>query len=147
MIKGKYKRADKVIPAISREKFLSLSEEQQKEYLRLFREQVAPKMERFREPHPFKIAYGGRGSLAKTESTASLLIQFAEHPDYFGDNIKVICLRSVQKSIKDSSYSLLCRKIEELGYTDFEITQNYIRNKTNGSYFSFNGLNDYTSSQ
>ena len=147
MIKGNYKRAEQVIPKISKEKFLSLSAEKQKEYLRLYREQVAPKMERFREPHPVKIAYGGRGSLAKSESTASLLIQFAEHPDYFGDNIKVICLRSVQKSIKDSSYSLLCRKIEELGYTDFEITQNYIRNKTNGSYFTFNGLNDFTSSQ
>lgn len=147
MIKGNYKRAELVIPKISREKFLSLSAEKQKEYLRLYREQVAPKMERFREPHPVKIAYGGRGSLAKSESTASLLIQFAEHPSYFGDNIKVICLRSVQKSIKDSSYSLLCRKIEELRYTDFEITQNYIRNKTNGSYFTFNGLNDFTSSQ
>ena len=147
MIKGTYKRASLVIPKITKEKFLSLSPENQKEYLRLYREQVAPKMERFREPHPVKIAYGGRGSLAKSESTASLLIQFAEHPSYFGDNIKVICLRSVQKSIKDSSYSLLCRKIEELGYTDFEITQNYIRNKTNGSYFTFNGLNDFTSSQ
>lgn len=147
MVKGNYKRAELVIPKISRERFLSLSPEKQKEYLRLYREQVTPKMERFREPHPVKIAYGGRGSLGKSESTASLLIQFAEHPSYFGDNIKVICLRSVQKSIKDSSYSLLCRKIEELGYTDFEITQNYIRNKTNGSYFTFNGLNDFTSSQ
>lgn len=147
MIKGKYKRAEQVIPKISKEKFLSLSAEKQIEYLRLYREQVAPKMERFREPHPVKIAYGGRGSLAKSESTASLLIQFAEHPSYFGDKIKVICLRTVQKSIKDSSYSLLCRKIEELGYTDFEITQNYIRNTTNGSYFTFNGLNDFTSSQ
>ena len=147
MIKGKYKRADKVIPAISREKFLSLSDEEQKEYLRLYREQVAPCFEEWRKPHPVKVASGGRGAGAKSESTASLLIQFAEHPDYFGDNIKVICLRSVQKSIKESSYSLLCRKIDELGYTDFEITQNYIRNKTNGSYFSFNGLNDFTSSQ
>ena len=147
MIKGKYKRADKVIPAISREKFLSLSDEEQKEYLRLYREQVAPCFEEWRRPHPVKIAYGGRGAGAKSESTASLLIQFAEHPDYFGDRIKVICLRTVQKSIKDSSYSLLCRKIEELGYTDFEITQNYIRNTTNGSYFTFNGLNDFTSSQ
>ena len=147
MIKGNYKRADLVIPRISEEQFLKLSAEEQTEYLRLFREQVTPKMERFREPHPVKIAYGGRGSLAKSESTASLLIQFAEHPDYFGENIKVICLRSVQKSIRESSYSLLCRKIEELGYTDFEITQNYIRNTTNGSYFTFNGLNDFTASQ
>ena len=147
MIKGTYKRAELVIPRIPKEKFLSLTAEQQKEYLRLFREQVTPKMEQFRKPAPVKIAYGGRGSLAKSESTASLLIQFAEHPDYFGDNIKVICLRTVQKSIKDSSYSLLCRKIEELGYTDFDITQNYIRNRTNGSYFTFNGLNDFTASQ
>lgn len=147
MIKGTYKRAELVIPKITQEQFLSLSPENQKEYLRLFREQVAPCFEQWRKPAPVKIAVSGRGAGAKSESTASLLIQFAEHPDYFGENIKVICLRSVQKSIKDSSYSLLCRKIEELGYTDFEITQNYIRNKTNGSYFTFNGLNDFTSSQ
>ena len=147
MYKGTYKRAELVIPRISKEKFLSLSAEEQKEYLRLFREQVPKKFEEWRKPHSVKCAVGGRGAGAKSESTASLLIQFAEHPSYFGNNIKVICLRSVQKSIKDSSYSLLCRKIEELGYTDFEITQNYIRNKTNGSYFTFNGLNDFTSSQ
>ena len=147
MVKGNYKRAELVIPKITKEQFIKLSAEQQKEYLRLYREQVSPKFEEWRKPAPVKIAYGGRGAGAKSESTASLLIQFAEHPDYFGENIKVICLRSVQKSIKDSSYSLLCRKIDELGYTDFEITQNYIRNKTNGSYFTFNGLNDFTSSQ
>lgn len=147
MIKGTYKRAELVIPKIPRERFLSLSPEKQKEYLRLYREQVTPKFEEWRKPHSVKCAFGGRGAGAKSESTASLLIQFAEHPSYFGDNIKVICLRSVQKSIRDSSYSLLCRKIEELGYTDFEITQNYIRNKTNGSYFTFNGLNDFTASQ
>lgn len=147
MVKGNYKRAELVIPKITKGQFIKLSAEQQKEYLRLYREQVSPKFEEWRKPAPVKIAYGGRGAGAKSESTASLLIQFAEHPSYFGDNIKVICLRSVQKSIRDSSYSLLCRKIEELGYTDFEVTQNYIRNKTNGSYFTFNGLNDFTASQ
>lgn len=147
MIKGKYKRAELVIPEITKEQFLKMSAGEQTEYLRLFREQVPVKFEEWRKPHPVKIGVGGRGAGAKSESTASLLIQFAEHPDYFGENIKVICLRSVQKSIRDSSYSLLCRKIEELEYTDFDITQNYIRNTTNGSYFTFNGLNDFTSSQ
>ena len=147
MIKGNYKRADLVIPKISKDKFLSLSQEEQDAYLQLYREQVTPKFEEWRNPHPVKIGVGGRGAGAKSESTASLLIQFAENPRYFGENIKVICLRNVQKSIRDSSYSLLCRKIEELGYTDFDITQNYIRNTTNGSYFTFNGLNDFTSSQ
>lgn len=147
MLKGTYKRCPLSIPAITKELFDKLSPEEQKQYLRMFREQLPPKFEKWRNPAPVKICMGGRGAGAKSESTASLLIQFAERPSYFGDNIKVICLRSVQKSIKDSSYSLLCRKIEELGYTDFEITQNYIRNKTNGSYFTFNGLNDFTSSQ
>lgn len=147
MIKGVYKRAELVIPRLPPEIFFRLSEDKQEQYLRLFREQVAPKFEEWRNPHPVKVAQGGRGAGAKSESTASLLIQFAENPSYFGENVKVICLRSVQKSIRDSSYSLLCRKIDELGYTDFDITQNYIRNKTNGSYFTFNGLNDFTSSQ
>ena len=147
MIRGNYKRAEMVIPKISEAQFDLMNPEEQSLYLKLYREQVAPKFEEWRNPHPVKCAFGGRGAGAKSESTASLLIQFAENPSYFGKNIKVICLRSVQKSIKDSSYSLLCRKIDELGYTDFEITQNYIRNKSNGSYFTFNGLNDFSSSQ
>lgn len=147
MIKGNYKRAEMVIPKISEAQFDLMNPEEQRLYLKLYREQVAPKFEEWRNPHPVKCAFGGRGAGAKSESTASLLIQFAENPSYFGKNIKVICLRSVQKSIRDSSYSLLCRKIDELGYTDFEVTQNYIRNKSNGSYFTFNGLNDFSSSQ
>lgn len=147
MIRGNYKRAEMVIPKISEAQFDLMNPEEQRLYLKLYREQVSPKFEEWRNPHPVKVAFGGRGAGAKSESTASLLIQFAENPSYFGKNIKVICLRSVQKSIKDSSYSLLCRKIDELGYTDFEITQNYIRNKSNGSYFTFNGLNDFSSSQ
>ena len=49
MIKGTYKRAELVIPKILRERFLSLSPEKQKEYLRLYREQVTPKFEELRE--------------------------------------------------------------------------------------------------
>ena len=111
MIKGIYKRSELVIPRLPPEVFFRLSEDKQEQYLRLFREQVAPKFEEWRNPHPVKVAQGGRGAGAKSESTASLLIQFAENPSYFGENVKVICLRSVQKSIRDSSYSLLCRKI------------------------------------
>ena len=147
MIKGTYRRAELQIPRMPKKEFEALSPEKQDEYLQLFAEQVPQIFEEWRNPHPVKICQGGRGAGAKSESTASLLIQFAERPSYFGDNIKVICLRSVQKSIRDSSYSLLCRKIEQLGYNDFDITQNYIKNTTNGSYFTFNGLNDFTSSQ
>ena len=45
MIKGTYKRAELVIPRILKEKFLSLTAEQQKEYLRLFREGFKQQLE------------------------------------------------------------------------------------------------------
>ena len=81
-----------VIPKISKEKFLSFTDEQQREYLTLYREQVAPKFEEWRNPHPIKCAYGGRGAGAKSRSAGSLLIQFGEHPSYFGENIRVFVL-------------------------------------------------------
>ena len=45
MVKGNYKRAELVIPKITKEQFIKLSAEQQIEYLRLYREQVSPKFE------------------------------------------------------------------------------------------------------
>lgn len=131
-----------IIDIIPLETFLKLSEDAQKEYLRLYREQVAPKFEEWRRPARIKCGHGGRGAGAKSRSTCKLLIEFAEHPDYFGENIRVICLRSVQKSIRESSWSLLKDTIKELGYTDFKVTENQIKNLTNGSYFTFAGLND-----
>ena len=63
-----------LIPAISEKKFLSLTAEKQKDYLRLYREQVVPCLEVFRSPAPYKITFGGRGS-GKSWSIASLLMQ------------------------------------------------------------------------
>ena len=41
MVKGTYKRAKQVIPKITKEEFLKLSEEKQKEYIQLYRESNA----------------------------------------------------------------------------------------------------------
>lgn len=131
-----------LIPKLSREQFGRLSDSDQAMYLRLWREQIAPKMERWRKPAHIKCAYGGRGAGAKSRSAASLLIQFGENPSYFGERIRVLCCRKVQKSIAQSSWLLLKDTIPRLGYTDWTVTNDRIINNRNGSLFVFNGLND-----
>ena len=69
-----YEIAKPVIPQISREQFASMSREQQDKYLWLYKSQVAPKLEVFREHHAYKLAFGGRGG-AKSWGFASLLVQ------------------------------------------------------------------------
>ena len=46
-----------LIPRITEEQFLKLTPEKQEEYIRLYREQVAPKLEIFRKPAPYKLSY------------------------------------------------------------------------------------------
>jgi len=134
-----------VIPLIPEREFLSLSDYDQAMYLKLYREQVSPKFEEWRNPHRMKIAYGGRGAGAKSRSAGSLLVQFGENPDYFGESLRVLCVRDVQKSIKESSWRLLRDELDRLGYCDWEVQRDQIINKKNGAYFIFNGLNDLTS--
>jgi hypothetical protein len=122
------------------------SPEQQSYYLRAYREQVAPRFEEWRNPHRIKCAHGGRGAGAKSRSAASLLVQFGENPSYFGESIRVLCVREVQKSIKESSWLLLKDTIHRLDYGGWEIQETKIINRKNGSYYIFNGLNDMTES-
>lgn len=134
------------IPKITEEQFNSLTKEKQDLYIKLYREQVTPTFESFREPNRIKARWGGRGAGAKTESTASLIIQACEYGWYFGTDFKVLILRKVQNSIADSSKSVLERKIKELGYSDFTVKKEYIKNNSTGAEIIFKGLNDYNSS-
>jgi phage terminase large subunit len=106
------------------------------------RERVAPRFDAFRKPARYKVAHGGRGAGAKSWSTFSLAIQFAETPGYFGERCNITVVRKVQNSIKDSSHKLIADTIKRLGYTDWRVTDTYIRNMKNGSTFNFKGLND-----
>jgi hypothetical protein len=123
---------------------LSVTEEI--EYLALLeqeeREIVAPKFEEWRNPYRYKIAYGGRGAGAKSWSAGSLLVQFCEDPQYFGERVRVLCVREVQKSLDESSWRLIKNTIERLRYHGWTVTKNQIRNDKNGSMFAFEGLND-----
>ena len=113
--------------AYTRTQLNRLTKKELKEYEALLiqanLERVTPKMEQFRDPCVggtcppnirVKGARGGRGSLAKSHSMVSLLIQMA--------NVKVLsvaCFREIQLSIQESVYKLIKEKVEFLRYQDW----------------------------
>lgn len=84
--------------------------------------------------HRIKCAYGGRDGSKSWSIARALLLKGAEKP------LRVGCFREVQKSLKDSVYTLLCDQIEALGLSHFyTITRDEIRGG-NGTLFVFSGL-------
>jgi phage terminase large subunit len=82
----------------------------------------------------YKVYYGGRGAGKSHSAAKALLILGAK------SQIRVLCAREYQTSIKDSVHKLLCDQIELMNLHGFyEITQSAIRGK-NGSEFAFVGL-------
>ena len=82
----------------------------------------------------YKVYYGGRGAGKSHSAAKALLILGAK------SQIRVLCAREYQTSIKDSVHKLLCDQIELMGLHGFyEITQSSIRAK-NGTEFAFVGL-------
>ena len=126
-----------IVDQLSEEEWIRLVEQ-------LKREEVAPKFNEWRKPHPYKIAYGGRGAGAKTESAMSLAVQFGENPQYFGERVNIIVTRETQNTIDLSSFETVKKKIRTLGYSGWKITNKYIENTKNGSRISFRGLSDLT---
>lgn len=90
-------------------------------------------------PKRYKVAYGGRGS-GKTMSFARAAILRA-----WQSRCRILCTRELQKSLKESVFSLIKSQIEVMGLTDaFDMGETYIRGK-NGSEFIFMGIrSNYT---
>ena len=78
--------------------------------------------------------FGGRYSL-KSHTVARYLLLKARQ-----EKTRVACFREFQNSIAESSHQLLADLIEEYRFHDFEVTNNSIVNKLNGSDFLFKGL-------
>src|SRR3990167_3816191 len=78
--------------------------------------------------------YGGRFSL-KSHTVARLLLIRARQ-----EKTRVACFREFQSSIAESSHQLLKDLINQYELTDFEVTDNSIINRLNGSDFLFKGL-------
>jgi phage terminase large subunit len=94
--------------------------------------------EPFLAPARYKGAYGGRGS-GKSHAFASYIVVRC-----VSERTDVVCLREVQRSLKQSVKKLIENKIEALGVGQhFEIQHDRIKGK-NGSIIIFEGLANHT---
>lgn len=91
------------------------------------------------EMHPYKVAWGGRGSL-KSWSFARALLTLGIHQD-----LRILCARETQKSLSQSVHQLLRDQIKSLEYEDlYVVTENAIRGTRRDTLFRFTGLSDQT---
>lgn len=90
------------------------------------------------QPSRYKFIRGGRGSGKSWGIARALLLLGASR------QLRILCTREVQKSIKQSVHQLLSDQIRALGLEDFcEVLATEIRGK-NGTQFLFAGLSDMT---
>lgn len=88
-------------------------------------------------PKRYKGAYGGRGGAKSHFFAEQVVLRCLMKPT------RIVCIREVQSSIKDSVRQLLVDKIERLGVsTSFEVLDNEIRGPQ-GSLIVFKGMQSY----
>lgn len=91
-------------------------------------------------PKRYKGAYGGRGGAKSHFFAEQIIIQS------YMQTKRVVCIREVQNSIKDSVKQLLVDKIEKFQlHAFFEILESEIRGR-NGSIIVFKGMQSYNAS-
>ncbi len=99
--------------------------------------EVPRKLKPLLYPSRYKGAYGGRGG-AKSHFFAEQALARC-----IADVTRVVCIREVQNSIKDSVRQLLIDKISKLGVeSEFEALETEIRSR-NGSLIVFKGMQAY----
>jgi|TARA_Y100000310_G_C20704273_1_gene833448 phage terminase large subunit-like protein len=93
----------------------------------------------FQAPSRYKALYGGRGS-AKSHFFGEAMIGNA----VAAPGLRAVCIREVQKSLKDSAKLLLEDKIEAMGVGQhFDIQNDQIKTK-GGGLIIFQGMQDHT---
>ena len=103
----------------------------------ILRVEVPRKLKPLLAPRRYKGAYGGRGGAKSHFFAEQVIIRCLVRPT------RVVCIREVQNSIKDSVRQLLIDKIEKLGLTQsFEVLEAEIRGP-NGSHIVFKGMQSY----
>lgn len=89
------------------------------------------------QPARYRGAWGGRGSGKSNDRAQAVVLRMVTEP-----GSRIVCLREVQNSIKDSVYQLICDWIERLKLGPmFEITRDEIRGP-GGSLCIFRGMKD-----
>lgn len=89
------------------------------------------------QPARFKGAYGGRGS-GKSHFLGGYLVDRAHDPGF-----RAVCVREVQKSLRDSAYQLIADKIDAHGFEGFTIQRDRILTPGGGQIL-FQGMQDHT---
>lgn len=85
-------------------------------------------------PARHKAMHGGRGG-GKSWHAALALLEKARQ-----EKLRILCVREIQLTIRDSVHKLLKDFIELYGMTDYEVTERTIRNTITGSEFIFKGM-------
>lgn len=86
-------------------------------------------------PKRYKIFYGGRGGGKSWALGRALLIIGMQR------QIRVLCVRQLQKSIADSVHKILKDQISKMGLEgEYDVQQAVIKNKRNGTEFAFEGI-------
>ena len=94
------------------------------------------------KPHRYKVIWGGRGG-AKSYACADALVIESTQSKHL-----ILCTRSIQLRIRDSSKRLVEGSIKRLGLeAEFEVQRERIIHLTTGSEFIFIGLNDLKSAE
>ena len=89
-------------------------------------------------PARYKILYGGRGG-AKSWSIAKVLLIIGRQRQ-----LRILCAREFQKSIRESVHQLLTDQIVEMGMEDhYDVLETEIRGK-NGTTITYTGLAQHT---
>ncbi|MCK9597389.1 MAG: PBSX family phage terminase large subunit [Sphaerochaeta sp.] len=100
------------------------------------------KLEFLFQPARYKVARGGRGSGKSWSFARALLLKAMQRP------LRVLCVREVQKSIRDSVHRLLSDQINLLGLNGFfTVQETVIKGALNDSLFLFCGLSELTADQ
>lgn len=103
-----------------------------------FRAEIPRKLKPLLYPSRYKGAYGGRGG-AKSHFFAERIIKRCHQR-----HTRVVCIREIQNSIKDSVKQLLVDKILKFDVADdFEILDQEIRCTKTGSLIIFRGMQSY----
>ncbi|MEL6364293.1 MAG: phage terminase large subunit [Pseudomonadota bacterium] len=101
--------------------------------------ECSEKFHPFLQPAPFKAAFGGRGGMKSFFFADLHLARAVSQPGY-----RALCLREVQRSIKESSKRLLEERIQAHGLGHlFEVQEQSIKTPGGGE-FVFQGLQNHT---
>ncbi len=103
-----------------------------------------PVFEPLLQPSRYKGAHGGRGS-GKSHFFAELMVEEAiRFPTEYGTGLRAVCIREVQKSLKESAKRLIEDKIQALGVGPaFKVLDDRIETP-GGGLIIFNGMADHT---